>query len=113
MFPTSDFIWEAILNGVANGHIDDPIKMARDLLEVRRLLDGEVTSSQQPPSSTHQPSSQAVDPLEGAYQAPDQTEDPSQMQEFPRNHSRSVAHILAGLARLELEEANRVSEKQS
>lgn len=51
MFSTSDLIWDAILNGVANGHIDDPVKMARDLLEVRRLLDGEVTSPQQTASS--------------------------------------------------------------
>ena len=103
MFSTSDLIWDAILNGVANGHIDDPVKMARDLLEVRRLLDGDVTSPQQSPSPTHQPSSATVDP----------SEDPSQTQAFPRNHSRTVAHILAGLARLELEEANRVSEKRS
>ena len=46
MFTVNEQIWGAVLNGVANGHIDNPVTMIRRLLEARRLLDDDVTSPQ-------------------------------------------------------------------
>lgn len=59
MFPsTTDQIWDAILNGVANGHIDDPVTMTHSLLEARRLLDSDVTSPHQTASAVQQEASE-------------------------------------------------------
>lgn len=55
MFPANQQIWDAILNRVATGQISDPVKIARDLLEVHRLLDGKSDQSEQPMKPTSGP----------------------------------------------------------
>ena len=52
MFQANQQIWDAILNGVATSQISDPIKTARDLLEVHRLLDGKSDLPEQPMKPT-------------------------------------------------------------
>jgi len=58
MFTVNEQIWGAVLNGVANGHIDNPVTMIRRLLEARRLLDDDVTSPQHTEAQNHQEASQ-------------------------------------------------------